>query len=149
LERRITLRKDWDSYFMDIAFMVSERSTCPRLHVGAVIVKDRKIKATGYNGSPPHLDHCEDVGCLVINNHCKRAIHAEINAIMQCSPEEREGATIYVTAQPCMDCAKAIIASGIKRVVYAKPYRTEYDFFADAPWIEVIHLHKYLSNLKE
>ncbi|PLS19557.1 deaminase [Bacillus sp. M6-12] len=135
------MRKDWDSYFMDIAMMVKERSTCPRLHVGAVIVKDKRIKATGYNGSPSGVDHCEDVGCLMIHNHCKRAVHAEVNAIMQCSPEEREGATIYVTAQPCIDCAKAVIGSGIKKVVYAKPYKADYDFFEEAPWIEVVYLN--------
>lgn len=134
------MRKDWDTYFMDIANMVKERSTCPRLHVGAVIVKDKRIKSTGYNGSPANLPHCEDVGCLMINNHCKRAVHAEINAIMGCSPEEREGATIYVTAQPCIDCAKAIISSGIKRVVYENPYKPDYDFFQEAPWIEVVRL---------
>lgn len=134
------MRKDWDSYFMDIAMMVKERSTCPRLHVGAVIVNDKRIKGTGYNGSPSGVDHCEDVGCLMIHNHCKRAVHAEVNAIMESSPDERRGATIYVTAQPCIDCAKAIIGSGIKRVVYAKPYKADYDFFKEAPWIEVVYL---------
>lgn len=70
------MRKDWDNYFMDIAFQVSERSTCPRLHVGAVLVKNRRIKGTGYNGSPKGLDHCDDVGCFMKNNHCIRTIHA-------------------------------------------------------------------------
>lgn len=134
------MRKNWDQYFMDIAFMVKERSTCPRLHVGAIVVKDKRIKGTGYNGSPPGLDHCDDVGCLMIKDHCKRTIHAEVNAIMECSPIEREKATIYVTAQPCMECSKLIIASGIKRVVYAKAYPTEYDFFKDAPDIEVVKI---------
>lgn len=134
------MRKDWDEYFMGIAMKVKERSTCPRLHVGAVIVKNKRIKGTGYNGSPSGLNHCNDVGCLMLHNHCKRAIHSEQNAIMECSPEEREGATIYVTAQPCIDCSKAIINSGITRVVYNKPYKSEYDFFKEAPWIEVIHL---------
>jgi len=138
------MRKNWDSYFMDIAHMVKERSTCPRLKVGAVLVRDKRIRATGYNGSPSGISHCDEVGCLMIHNHCKRAVHAEVNAIMQSSPEEREGATIYVTAQPCMDCAKAIIGSGIKRVVYDKQYKTEHDFFKEAPWIEVI----YLSNVR-
>lgn len=137
------MRKDWDKYFMDIAFMVKERSTCPRLHVGAVVVKDKRIKGTGYNGSPPHLEHCDDAGCLMINNHCKRTIHAEVNAIMECSPEERAGATIYITAQPCMECTKIIIASGIERVVFAKKYATEHDFFAEADWIEVVYLEGY------
>lgn len=131
------MRKDWDNYFMDIALMVKERSTCPRLHVGAIIVKDKRIKGTGYNGSPPGFDHCEDVGCLMIDNHCRRTIHAEVNALLECSPDERNGAAIYITAQPCMECSKLILASGITRVVYANPYPTEHNFFADAPWIRV------------
>jgi len=122
---------------MDIAHQVKERSTCPRLRVGAVIVKDKRIKGTGYNGSPPHFPHCDDVGCLMIDNHCRRTIHAEVNALMECSPEERKDATIYITDQPCMECTKLIIASGISRVVYANPYPTEVDFFAEADWIEV------------
>lgn len=134
------MRKDWDSYFMDIANMVKERSTCPRLKVGAVLVSDKLIRATGYNGSPSGIEHCDEAGCLMIHNHCKRAVHAELNAIMQSSPEERKGATIYVTAQPCIDCAKAIIGSGVKRVVYNKSYKTEHDFFEESPWIEVVHL---------
>lgn len=138
------MRKDWDSYFMDIAHMVKERSTCPRLKVGAVLVRDKRIRATGYNGSPSGVGHCDEVGCLMVHNHCKRAIHAEVNTIMQSSPEEREGATIYVTAEPCMDCAKAIIGSGVKRVVYDKKYKTEHDFFEEAPWIEVV----YLSSIR-
>ncbi len=132
------MRKSWDEYFMDIAFQVKERSTCPRLHVGAVVVKDKRIKGTGYNGSPPGFPHCEEVGCLMIDGHCKRTIHAEVNALLECTPEERRGATIYVTAQPCLECTKLIIGSGITRVVYANPYPTEVDFFADAPWVEVV-----------
>lgn len=137
------MRKNWDEYFMDIAFMVKERSTCPRLHVGALIVKDKRIKGTGYNGSPSSLEHCEDVGCLMIDNHCKRTIHAEVNAIMECSPEERKEATIYITAQPCMECSKLIIASGISRVVFSKKYEADYDFFKEAPWIQVVCLENY------
>lgn len=136
------MRKDWDTYFMDIALMVKERSTCPRLHVGAVIVKDKRIKGTGYNGSPRGLDHCDDIGCLMIDNHCRRTIHAEVNAIMECSPEERKDATIYITAEPCIECSKLIIASGITKVVYYKSYSKDYDFFKEAPWIEVIKYNK-------
>lgn len=136
------MRKDWDTYFMDIALMVKERSTCPRLHVGAVIVKDKRIKGTGYNGSPGGLDHCDDIGCLMIDNHCRRTIHAEVNAIMECSPEERKDATIYITAEPCIECSKLIIASGITKVVYYKSYSKDYDFFKEAPWIEVIKYNK-------
>lgn len=131
------MRKNWDEYFMDIAFKVKERSTCPRLSVGAVVVKDNRIKGTGYNGSPSGMAHCDEVGCLMHDNHCKRAIHAEVNAILECSPEERKNATIYVTAQPCAECAKIIINSGINRVVYAQEYKPDYDWFKEAPWIKV------------
>ncbi|HQE05563.1 MAG TPA: deaminase [Tepidanaerobacteraceae bacterium] len=94
------MRKDWDQYFLDIAFQVRDRSTCPRLKVGAVVVKDNRIKGTGYNGSPSKMAHCDDVGCMMRANHCVRTIHAEVNALLECSPEERKGATIYVTAAP-------------------------------------------------
>lgn len=133
------MRKDWDSYFMDIAFNVQERSTCPRLQVGSVIVKDKHLVSTGFNGSAPKLEHCEDVGCLMISGRCRRTIHSEVNAIINCSVEQRKGATIYVTAQPCIDCSKLIIASGITRVVFALEYPPDYDFFKDAPWIQVKH----------
>ena len=133
------MRKDWDTYFMEIADKVKDRSTCPRRQVGAIIVKDRRIKGTGYNGSPPSLPHCDEVGCLMVEGKCKRTIHAEVNAILETSPEERKDATIYITDEPCMECTKVIIASGITRVVYRKPYtKKEVDFFLDAPHIEVI-----------
>lgn len=134
------MRKDWDTYFMDIAYEVKERSTCDRLHVGAVIVKDKRIKGTGYNGSPAGLVHCDENGCLVVNNHCIRTIHAEVNAILECTPEERSGATVYITSRPCAECSKIIINSGIKRVVYGEEYHVDYDFFTDATWIELVYL---------
>lgn len=127
---------------MDIALMVKERSTCPRLHVGAVIVKDNRIKGTGYNGSAPGLEHCDDVGCLIIENRCKRTIHAEVNAILDTEPDERKGATIYVTAQPCMECQKLIIASEISRVVYKEDYPTAYDFLSKVATIDVVIVNK-------
>ena len=116
------MRKDWDHYFMDIAFKVAERSTCDRLHVGAVIVKNKRIKGTGYNGSPAGLPHCSETQCMMHNGHCVRCIHAEVNALLECSPDEREGATIYVTDEPCPECQKLIITSGISRVVFARSY---------------------------
>ncbi len=134
------MRKGWDDYFMDIAFQVAERSTCPRRRVGAVIVKDKRIKGTGYNGSPSGLAHCLDEGCLMVNDHCIRTIHAEINALLECLPDERQGATIFVTDRPCPECAKCIINCGIKRVVFARDYPAEYDWFAHTPWIEVRYL---------
>ncbi|WP_243116797.1 deoxycytidylate deaminase [Heliophilum fasciatum] len=133
------MRKDWDRYFIDIAFEVGSRSTCPRRFVGAVIVKDKKIKATGYNGSPPQLPHCLDEGCLMRDNHCVRTIHAEVNALMECDPEDRINATIYVTDRPCAECSKLIIAAGITRVVYARDYPMDCDWLALAPGIEVVH----------
>lgn len=137
------MRKDWDTYFMDIAFKVKERSTCPRLHVGAIIVKDKRIKGTGYNGSPAGLPHCSDEGCYLVDNHCKRTIHAEVNCLLETSPEERKGATIYVTHQPCPDCQKLIITSGIKRLVFAEEYQPEVSWLELSPHIEVVNLKGY------
>ncbi len=132
------MRKDWDTYFMDIAYQIKERSTCPRLHVGALIVKNKRIKGTGYNGSPTGLPHCDEEGCYLVDGHCKRTIHAEVNCLLETSPEERKGATLYVTNQPCPDCQKLIITSGIRRVVYGESYEPHTDWFAIAKDIEVV-----------
>ena len=86
------------------------------------------------------MDHCDDVGCMMRENHCVRTIHAEVNALLECSPEERKGATIYVTARPCAECSKLIINSGIKRVVYAQDYHIDYDWFKNVPWIEMVYM---------
>lgn len=135
-------RKSWDEYFMDIAFVVAERSTCDRLHVGAVLVKNKRIKATGYNGSPSGLPHCDEVGCLVVDNHCVRTIHAEENCLMEADPIDKDGATLYVTHAPCPECQKRIISNGIVRVVYANEYTPSINWFKEAPWIEVVHLQR-------
>jgi len=117
-------RPSWDEYFMDIALKVAERGTCDRAHVGAIIVRDRRILTTGYNGSPAGLPHCDDVGHLIVDGHCVRTLHAEQNAIIQAAYHgvSVKGGTIYVTHQPCLTCAKMIINAGIKRVVYAGEY---------------------------
>ena len=101
------------------AMLASERSTCPRMHCGCVFVKDRFVLATGYNGSLPGHPHCEDVGCLVVDNHCVRTNHAEINALTQAANHgvNIKGATAYITNMSCTTCAKALIAAGIIRVV--------------------------------
>ncbi len=138
------MRKSWDSYFMGLAYDVSERATCTRRNVGAVIVKDNRIISTGYNGSPAGLPHCIDDGCHLENGHCIRCIHAEANAIMECAPLERKGATIYITDYPCQNCAKLIINSGISKVIYDRGYDVEIDWFKLAPWIKVI---KYTENI--
>ncbi len=120
-------RPSWDEYFMDIAFTVATRSTCDRAHVGAVLVRDRRILATGYNGAPAGLPHCDEAGHLMIDGHCVRTLHAEQNAIIQAALHgiNTEGATAYVTHQPCLTCAKMIINAGVRRVVYAGNYPDE------------------------
>lgn len=117
-------RPSWDEYFMSIALQVARRSTCDRAHVGAIIVKDRRILTTGYNGSPSGLPHCDDVGHLLVDGHCVRTLHAEQNAIIQAAYHgvSVHGSSIYVTHQPCLICAKMIINAGIRRVVYAGKY---------------------------
>lgn len=117
-------RPSWDEYFLKVAMLVSERATCPRMHCGCVLVKDRQILATGYNGSIPGDDHCEDVGCMIVENHCIRTIHAEMNAILQCSVHgvSTAGSTAYVTNMPCTNCAKALIAASITEVVIFSDY---------------------------
>ena len=136
-------RKSWDEYFMDIAFQVAGRSTCTRRSVGAVIVKDKRIKGTGYNGSPAGLPHCIDEGCAMINEHCVRCIHAEPNALLECSPEERKDAILYVTDRPCPECQKLIVTSGITRVVFARDYEPFIDWLSMADWIIVEQLECY------
>jgi dCMP deaminase len=112
-------RPSWDEYFLKLAMLASERATCPRMHCGCVLVKDRFVLATGYNGSLPGQPHCEDVGCLVVDNHCVRTNHAEINALVQATSHgvNVKGATAYITNMSCTTCAKALIAAGIKTVV--------------------------------
>jgi dCMP deaminase len=121
-------RPSWDDYFLMMAQVVATRATCDRKHVGAVIVRDRHPIATGYNGAPPGLPHCDEVGHLLREvdgrPSCQRATHAEQNAILTAARfgHRTDGATIYVTAQPCLNCAKAIITAGIQRVVWREGY---------------------------
>ncbi|NUQ80072.1 MAG: dCMP deaminase family protein [Bacteroidetes bacterium] len=129
-------RLSWEEYFLRIAEMVSERSTCNRAKIGAVIVRDRSILATGYNGSPKGHPHCTDVGCLIYTTtdpggaaeeNCFRTIHAEINAITQAAKNGTsiDGADIFITASPCYHCLKTLINCGIQRVYYRKPYKID------------------------
>jgi len=121
------MRPDWDSYFMTIARAVSARSTCERAFVGAVLVRDKRILTTGFNGSPAGLPHCDDVGHLMIDGHCVRTIHAEANAIIQAALHgvSTNGATCYVTHFPCINCTKMLINAGIVRIVYEVAYRID------------------------
>jgi dCMP deaminase len=106
------------------------------MHCGCVIVRNKNVLATGYNGSLPGLPHCDDVGCLVVDNHCIRTNHAEMNAITQAARNgvSIEGATAYVTNMPCTTCAKALIGAGIRRVVVFSDYHSTHAeaFFKEA-----------------
>ena len=127
-------RPSWHQYFLTITRQVAERSTCLRAKVGAVIVRDKSILATGYNGAPSGMPHCLDVGCLIyrtqtptgdLEENCWRTIHAEINAIAQAA---RNGgairdASIYITHSPCVHCLKTLVNTGIKNIYYEKPYK--------------------------
>ena len=136
-------RVSWDRYFMNLAVEAATRSTCPRKAVGAVIVRDRAILATGYNGSLRGLEHCTEIGCLMENEHCVRTVHAEANAILQAARHGVgiDGADIYVTASPCWNCFKLIANSGIRRILYGEFYRDEriHDF-AEQAGIELTFL---------
>lgn len=112
-------RPHWDEYFLKLAMLASERATCPRMHCGCVLVKNKNVISTGYNGSIPGDEHCEDIGCLIIDNHCHRTVHAEMNAVIQAAKKgvSVDGATAYVTNMPCTTCAKTLVTAGIKRVV--------------------------------
>ncbi|MFC0233648.1 ComE operon protein 2 [Vagococcus entomophilus] len=117
-------RIPWDQYFMVQSVLLSLRSTCTRLAVGATIVRDKRIIAGGYNGSVSGDVHCIDEGCYVVDGHCVRTIHAEMNAILQCAKfgVPTEGAEIYVTHFPCLQCTKMILQAGIKKIHYLKDY---------------------------
>jgi dCMP deaminase len=118
-------RKNWDEYFMEIAKVVASRATCDRKHVGAVLVRDRTILSTGYNGSIRGLPHCDEAGHMMENGHCVATIHAEANAIIQAAKNGVgiDGSTIYTTASPCWPCFKLIANSGCKRIVFGEFYR--------------------------
>lgn len=129
-------RLEWDRYFLKICRVVAERSTCTRARVGAVVVRDRLILTTGYNGSPAGHPHCTEVGCLVVKSlnpegqeeeNCIRTIHAEINAIAQAAKNgvTIKGADIYITHSPCMHCLKVLLNVGIQRICYEKEYKLE------------------------
>ncbi len=129
-------RPTWDEYFLKLAMLASERSTCPRMHCGCVLVRGRYVLATGYNGSLPGAPHCDEVGCLIVDDHCVRTNHAEINALAQASRHgvSVAGAAAYVTNLPCTACAKALIAAGTEKVVVFSDYHSTLaeQFFAES-----------------
>jgi dCMP deaminase len=144
-------RPSWEDYFMDIAILVAKRSTCLRRSVGAIIVKDKRVLSTGYNGAPSGVRHCAEVGCLREKRNVEsgkmhelcRGIHAEQNAIIQAAYHgvSLKGASLFCTNLPCSICAKMIINAGIKAIYYHAGYADELsqDMLTEAE-IELIHL---------
>ncbi len=118
-------RIPWDQYFMSQSMLLSMRSTCSRLAVGATIVRDKRVISGGYNGSVSGDVHCIDEGCFVVDGHCVRTVHAEANALLQCAKfgVKTEGADLYVTHFPCLQCTKQLIQSGIQKIYYLNDYR--------------------------
>jgi dCMP deaminase len=169
-------RKSWDEYFLDLAYMAATRATCPRRFVGAVLTKDKKVLGTAYNGSPSHTPSCLEEGCMLVNSYepqsssessmmvhqdqdqsnppklvikqnCIRTIHAEQNLLLFTDRSDREGATVYVTDQPCWSCANMLANSGVVEIVYHRPYvkdREKVTALMDAKGI----LFRQLENYK-
>ncbi|MDR0519056.1 MAG: cytidine/deoxycytidylate deaminase family protein [Clostridiales Family XIII bacterium] len=147
-------RPSWDEYFMGIAKLTAERSTCLRRKVGAVIVQDKQIVATGYNGAPKGMAHCDEKGgCLREQlgipsgerHELCRALHAEQNAIIQAatSGQSIEGATIYITNQPCSICAKMIINAGIRKIIVEQGYPDDFAVeILDEAGLKVVTIQK-------
>jgi dCMP deaminase len=120
-------RISFEEYFMRMALLASERATCERLKVGSVIVKEKNVLATGYNGSASGETHCIDDGCLMRDGHCIRTIHSEQNALIQCAKNgvSVKGATVYVTHFPCLHCTKSLVTAGITEVRYLNDYKND------------------------
>lgn len=128
-QKQIKERLSWDEYFLKIAGMVSSRSTCDRRNVGAVIVKNKVVLSTGYNGAPRGLPHCDDAGHEIVDGHCVRTVHGEANAIAQAARNgiSIEGACLYLTHSPCYDCFKMIVNTGISEIKYSSFYMSRYE----------------------
>lgn len=121
-------RKDWNQYFMGLALMAAERSTCDRAYVGCVLVNERnRVICTGYNGSVGSMDHCDDVGHAMRDGHCIATVHAEMNCIAEAAyaGKSLKNSTAYVTHFPCVHCTKLLVQSGIKKIYYAYDYRVD------------------------
>ncbi|KRL84114.1 ComE operon protein 2 [Ligilactobacillus apodemi] len=120
-------RIPWNQYFMLQAVLLSLRSTCNRLAVGAILVRDQRMIAGGYNGSVSGDKHCIDDGCYMVDGHCLRTIHAEMNAVLQCAKFgiPTDGAEIYATDFPCLQCTKMLLQAGVKKIYYLRNYHND------------------------
>ncbi len=138
-------RVGWHEYFMNIAVQVGTRSTCDRKHIGAVIVRDKTILSTGYNGSLRGAPHCDEIGHDMENGHCIRTVHAEANAIAQAARHGvmLDGSELYVTASPCLTCFKLVVNAGIRVIHFREFYRdqriTEY---ARQSGVTLVHMNE-------
>jgi len=144
------IRVNWEEYFMNIAKQVATRSTCDRKHVGSVIVRDKTILSTGYNGSIRGMPHCDETGHMMENDHCVATIHAESNAVLQAAKNGVmiDRAEVYITASPCWPCFKMLANAGIKKIYYGEFYRDETIFsVAKKLDIELIHIKVDQSKL--
>ena len=138
-------RANWHEYFMNIADQVATRSTCERKHVGAVIVRDKTILSTGYNGSLRGAPHCDDVGHDMESGHCVRTVHAEANAVAQAAKHGVmiDRSEMYVTASPCLTCFKLVANSGITKIYYKEFYRDQrITDYAKQAGLELIYMGK-------
>jgi len=136
-------RVTWEEYFMNIAKEAATRSTCDRKHVGAVIVRDRTILSTGYNGSIRGMPHCDEAGHMMENDHCVATIHAEANAVLQAAKNGVmiKDSELFITASPCWPCFKMLANVGIKKIHYGEFYRDEKIFdVAKKIGIELTHI---------
>jgi len=143
-------RVSWEEYFMNIAKEVATRSTCDRKHIGSVIVRDKTILSTGYNGSIRGMPHCDEAGHIMENDHCVATIHAEANAILQAAKNGVmiDGAEVYITASPCWPCFKMLANTGIKKIYYGEFYKDERIFdVAKKLGIDLIHIKVDQSKL--
>ncbi|SFJ65178.1 dCMP deaminase [Paenibacillus sp. UNC496MF] len=143
------MRKDWDSYWIDIAKKVADRGTCNRLQVGCIIVKNNRLIAAGYNGSIHGHDHCDDVGHLLNDEgRCIRTLHAEENAILHTNRRDLIGATAYVTHEPCENCTKRLNQAGVKRVVFLNAYPNKWNkhFKVGMEWVHYYGADRSVSS---
>ncbi len=139
----MSTRVGWHEYFMGVARVVATRSTCDRKQVGAVIVRDRTILSTGYNGSIRGMPHCDEAGHMMENGHCVATIHAETNAVLQAAKNgvRIDGSEIYTTASPCWNCFKMIANAGIRTIYFGEFYREERIYrYAELAGIQLIDL---------
>ena len=145
----MTQRVDWHTYFMNIARQAATRSTCDRKHVGCVIVRDKSILSTGYNGSIRGMPHCDDVDHLMENGHCVATVHAEANAIIQAAKNglRIDASQLYTTASPCWGCFKLIANAGIRTIYFGEFYRDTRSIEVAAQLgIELVDLSQHVAE---